>query len=49
MANSLKTLQNEAEHLYDLITENWKEGDIKFKWLNELIDTEIEIEKECNQ
>jgi len=42
-------LKQEAEQLYAELTDSWKDGDDKFRILRELIDTEIELEKFCNQ
>ena len=44
---SLDILQKEQEQLYAELTEKFTKN--QFRLLNELIDTEIEIEKYCNQ
>ena len=41
-------LLKEKEQLYDELTATFKERN-QFRLLSELIDTEIELEKYCNQ
>lgn len=47
--DGFEILKQEAEQLYKELTNDWKDGDNRFRLLNELIETEIEMEKFCNQ
>lgn len=47
MTEKIDILQKEHSQLYAELTENFSER--QFKLLNELLETEIELEKMCNQ